>query len=411
MRLDALNTVVKAVSLAGAFVSLILGFVLCVTGAFVSTTALSVLALQAIWIGLCFISPVFAMTVSRLLRKITWKKQKAENAEALGETDAAAPAEEPAETETPEAVPAQDEEQAPSEAPESPETQPEEATQTPAEPAEGPQDPDQQPPAAAEPEAEDAEPVEDTLEERIDAIPAPPPAPAPQGKSKRRLGMEILNTQKTGAKQEKSGSSFSFAFLEPLKSAAKQEKPAAKQEEKPAPKAPAAKAEKSVDDALNMFAPKDEPKEPEKEEALPRFIASEKLQESFFSINDFISDISETDAPTEDGDAPKPDFSLYGKEKDADRYSARDAADIEREYERRKEEERSVRSRFTAPEIDGAPIYDLRKKQPAPQTEAKFTAPLDTSDVNIYNNELFRRFENDDDVFAGLHEDEHNPKF
>lgn len=371
VRLDALKTVIKAVSLAGSFVSLILGFVLCMTGAFVSVSALSVLAIQAVWAGLCFLSPLFAMSVSKLLRRFTKKKAGKSTENGFDEIDDSPADEEraePAEETQPSAAEPQPEE-APAETPEA-ETSADEPS-----PQEAPAEDLQ--PADTEPEAED------TLEERIDAIPTPPQTPR-QTKSKRRFSLDFLDFQKPASHAEKTDAP---------------RKPMPKQEEK------------SVDDALTMFAPKEEPKARKEEEAAPRFIASEGLRSSLSSIDTFISDISETNAPETDKSAPGKDFSLFGKDQSGARYSARNAGDIEKEYERRKAEEKTVRSLFTAPEIDDAPIYDLRKKQPAPPLESKFTAPLDTSDVNVYNNELFRRFENDDDVFAGLHENEKSPRF
>ena len=36
--------------------------------------------------------------------------------------------------------------------------------------------------------------------------------------------------------------------------------------------------------------------------------------------------------------------------------------------------------------------------------------PLDTSDVNVYNDDLFRRFE-DDEIFSGLHDGEETQEY
>ena len=130
-------------------------------------------------------------------------------------------------------------------------------------------------------------------------------------------------------------------------------------------------------------------------------IASAALKASFGSIDSFLSEI--TGSKTVGGDEEDDDFSLFGSDTSARR--GRDAYDIENAYRSAKEEENAVRTAFTFPDAPDAPYYDLRKKQPEPEPPAAEEPPLDTSDVNVYNDELFRRFE-DDSVFEGVHDND-----
>ena len=162
-----------------------------------------------------------------------------------------------------------------------------------------------------------------------------------------------------------------------------------------------------MEEALSIFSPKEEPAAPNPAAPQPaasggRFIASAALQDSLSSIGSFVDSLGTGPAYTKDGGAN--DFSLFGKD-GAGAVGLRDASDVETEYSRRKEEERTLRSLFTAPDDPTAPIYDLRKKEETP-AESTYETPLDTSDVTAFNDDLFRRFEDDDAVFAGLHEDD-----
>ena len=163
-----------------------------------------------------------------------------------------------------------------------------------------------------------------------------------------------------------------------------------------------------MNEALNIFSPKEAPAAQNDSAAKTdrkKIITSAALQDSLSSLDAFVDSLGRKQAYEKDGGAPSSDFSLFGE------YGAgrrkKDAADIENEYSRRKEEERTLRSIFTAPDDPRAPIYDLRKKE-EPEAETPYVAPLDTSDVTAFNDDLFRRFEDDDSVFAGLRDNDGN---
>ncbi len=152
-------------------------------------------------------------------------------------------------------------------------------------------------------------------------------------------------------------------------------------------------------ESLQTFAPKEAPAAKAPEEAAPRFIASEEMRSSFSSVDGYVEQLTAENAP----EAPEAaaDFSLYGSEGPGKRTSA---ADVEAAYEREKKEESDVRRAFTAPTAPPKPDFSA-PAAPA-ETADDAEAPLDTSDVSVFNDELFRRFESDDDVFAGLHDDD-----
>ncbi len=323
IRLDSIKTASRAIGIAGSFVSLLLGVVLSVTGAFSATSALTVLLLHAVWIGFCFLSPMFTSGMIKLLRRFSLPKKKAADDEEKTDT---------AEGETEETdLPAEDGETAP----------------TGEDEAASPEEGEGTPPAGTEAEAE-------------------------------------------------SGSDT--PFFEKFLDETDKTRPAPLSEEDAA----------AVEEALSIFAPKEEPAAPKtavpEEASKSRFIASAALQDSLSSIGSFVDSLGGKPAYAKDGDAPGADFSLFGK--DGAGRGARDAEDIENEYSRRKEEERALRSLFTAPDDPTAPIYDLHKKdEPAPADD-DYETPLDTSDVSAFNDDLFRRFEDDDSVFAGLRDND-----
>ena len=284
-----------------------MALILAATGAFAKVTALSVLAIQAIWVACCLLSPLFTASVIKLVRKglglVTGiKKKKAE-----------APAEEEAPEEAPEEEPAPifEEETA------------------------APEETEEAAPEAEAPAQEEAPLIPPTLDP--DVIEASEPKPDPDD-----LTDDVL-------------------------------------------------------ESLQTFAPREAPAQKAPEEAPPRIIVSEEMRSSFSSVDGYVEDLAAKNAP----EAPEAqaDFSLYGSEGGGRRI---DAADIEKAYERAKQEESDVRRAFTAPEAPKAPVFDT----PAPETPDEDQAPLDTSDVSVFNDDLFRRFENDDDVFAGLREEE-----
>ena len=308
-RLISINTVCYAVCAAGAFASLLVGMILGLTGAFSSATALPVLLLHCVWIGCCFLSPMFTASLLGFIKKITGVKNgiagkmRAKPAAAAA-PDAAAPKETP--------------------------------------------------------DGEDAEtPAEDTPIFEEDDEPFYP---------------------------------------ETLTPAEDEDVPPPSEEELA-----------EVLGSLDTFAPRDAA--PQKDAApadeagaAPRFIASGKLRETFSSVGEFYDELT-ADQPHAAEDGTPDDFSLYGDAPAEGRKKAprkKDADEIEREYEEGKKRERRLRKAFTAPETPAPPVPE---PTPAPEPPADEEEPLDTSDVNVYNDELFRRFE-DDSVFAGLHEDE-----
>ena len=309
--LDSVNTVSTAICLAGSFVSLLVGLLLSVTGAFASASAVTVLVLQAIWIGCCLLSPLFTSSVIKLVKKGAGLAKK------LTQKKPAAP-------------------------------------------------------------AETAEPV----------LPAPEEyeEPAPIFEETPRETEEAAPVKETPAAAEEAP--YVPPTLDPDAIAASEPKPA----ETDVPD--------DVLESLRTFAPKEAPAAPKApEEAPAKFIASEELRQSFSSVDDYIASLTGDATPakeeTEDG------FSLYGE--NAPRTHQKNASEIESAYEQSKKEESDVRRAFTAPEAPKAPSFD------APAEEADDGGePLDTSDVSVYNDDLFRRFETDDDVFAGLHDDDDN---
>ena len=324
IRLDSIKTASRAICLAGAFVSLLLGVVLSVTGAFSATSGLTVLILQATWLGFCFLSPMFTNGMIDVIRKLTPKRKPAAHANAANEE----------ETEE-----------------------------------------------AGTPETADA----DAGEPAIDAS------------AQEETGATSLQEDDTADDRQ---------YLEKLWGETEQAKPAPLSEEDAA----------AVAEALNIFSPKDEPAETRASAAKPEaaaggFIASASLKSSLSSIDGFMSSLNPQQTYTADADAPGADFSLFGEGAGGGAWK-KDASDIENEYSRRKEEERTLRSIFTAPDDpSGAPIYDLHKKEAPSPLDQKYTPPLDTSDVSAFNDDLFRRFEDDDSVFAGLHDDEDDNRF
>lgn len=104
---------------------------------------------------------------------------------------------------------------------------------------------------------------------------------------------------------------------------------------------------------------------------------------------------------------PLPDqsFSLFTKGEE--RYNVdKSARQIEDDYEEHRAMERQVRQTFTAPEAPAAPYYELGKKEePEPVISGEFVPPREK--VNIYDDGLFSRFE-DDKIFAGLYDDNGN---
>ena len=246
----------------------------------------------------------------------------------------------------------------------------------------------------------------ETPDEEACEIPAARTQPAPETDAARETAAKTAEPE--AAEETPAESEAAPAAAADDAQADKKEKEKEKKKEK--------NTENSEDDMLNaleMFAPKaddagapveDAAEEEASEEPKPRFIASDVLKRSFSSIGGYFSKLIEKETPEEDEeDLPDEDFSLYGEKKEKDK-NRRSADDIESEYDRRKQEETELRSRFTAPEEPEAPVYDLRKK-PAPAPAPEPEPPLDTSDVNVYNDDLFRRFE-DDNIFAGLERDE-----
>ena len=150
-------------------------------------------------------------------------------------------------------------------------------------------------------------------------------------------------------------------------------------------------------ESLQAFAPKEAPAPEKAEEPKARFIASDAMRSSFSSVDGYVEQLAADNAP----EAPEAaaDFSLYGSEGAGKGPSA---AEIEHAYEQSKKEESAVRSAFTPPPAPEKPVFDV----PSPAQKPADEEPLDTSDVNVYNDDLFRRFETDDDIFAGLHDGE-----
>lgn len=315
VKLDSVNTVSTAICLAGSFVSLLIGLILSVTGAFASVTAFPVLVIQGLWLAACMLSPLFTSSVIKLTRKalslFTGKKKKVEK------TPEAA-AEEEAESETPDGI-FEDETDA--------------------------ADDD-----TAVYAANDAEEETDAADAQEDpAAPLIPPTLDPDAIA--AAEPRIVNPEVSD----------------------------------------------DVLESLQAFAPKDAPAPETSEEPKARFIASDAMRSSFSSVDGYVEQLAADNAP----EAPEAaaDFSLYGSEGAGKGPSA---AEIEHAYEQSKKEESAVRSAFTPPPAPEKPVFDVPSSAQKPADEE----PLDTSDVNVYNDDLFRRFETDDDVFAGLHDGE-----
>lgn len=65
---------------------------------------------------------------------------------------------------------------------------------------------------------------------------------------------------------------------------------------------------------------------------------------------------------------------------------------------------------FTPPEMPERPVFDFKEEQKSEDPlEAKFTPPADTTPISVYDDELFKTYE-DDNIFAGLKE-ENKKKF
>ena len=316
--LDSVNTVSTAICLAGSFLSLLIGLILAVTGAFASASAVSVLVIQAIWIACCMLSPLFTASVIKLARKCVSllkgiKDRKAAAADAQEADD-----------------------------------QPEEEEEEPAPIFDD-----------AEPETGEAADADaDAADTEAEETPAQPAAP---------IIPPTLDPDAIEAAQ---------------------------------PKPDPSDLTEDVLESLQTFAPRETPAPKTPEEAPPRFIASEQMRTSFSSVDGYVENLTAENEP----EAPQAaeDFSLYGSE-GAERRTV--AADIEDAYERSKKEESALRKAFTAPDAPKAPVFDA-KTAAAEEAPAEEEAPLDTSDVNVFNDDLFRRFESDDDIFAGVHENE-----
>jgi len=356
LKLSSINAVSKAVCIGGAAVSLILGCVLVFTGAFKSTSAMSVIVIQGVWLALCFLSPFFGANkkissgvsaITDRLKNIGSKKKEETDYEGEDEpaeiesVEPSSPAESlfgSPEEENNEAEDPKEEKEAPSSAP---------GRKT-EESAKEPQSPyDENKNTAAEPE-------ESVIDKATDDVIS--------GIFEKRS--DSPKREETGKKENSDEGDISSDVIH----------------------------------SLDMFSPKDAAEEKSEENgAQSAIIASEKLKSEFSSIGGFFKELTENSIGAPVKDESDSGFSLFGK----DRASRKNADDVERDYESRKEDEESLRRKFTVPNDPSVPVFDVRRdKKPA---EPKFEAPLDTSDVNVFNDELFRRFE-DDKIFAGLHE-------
>lgn len=158
------------------------------------------------------------------------------------------------------------------------------------------------------------------------------------------------------------------------------------------------------DSAFSRFMKKEDRKpRAKKKKEKSGLIVSESMQKTFSGIDSFLGEISdseEREAVPDDGG-----FTLYGDKTARRRQSAEE---IEKDYEELKKEEKALASRFTAPKAPDAPIFDLGRSTEAPEEEPEdvgFTAPEENEGVDLFDEDLWSRFE-DDKVFAGLHEDE-----
>ncbi|MCH5197519.1 MAG: hypothetical protein J1E34_01320 [Oscillospiraceae bacterium] len=348
LRLSSINTLSRAVCIGGAAVSLILGAVLVFTGAFKNTSALSVCLIQCVWLALSFASPFF-----------TVNKKVAGNVNAIADkmkNIIPKKAEKPLKEE--------------------------------------PLSVNDGPLAFAE---ETAEPVQSLFDiqnqaekqkNASDKADEPKKAPAPEEK------------QSVIDKETDNAVSGIFEKKNEPKKVKKTKKQRDESEDENG-------LSSEIVSSLHLFSPKDS-SQPENDvlsdsenEAPSKIITSEKLRNAFSSIGGFYSHLTEKNEKAPKRDESEETFSLFGSEKAV----SKNADDVEKDYIEQKEEEDALRKKFTAPDSPKAPVFDLKRdKKPA---EPKFEAPLDTSDVNVYNDELFKRFE-DDKIFAGLHEDEDN---
>ncbi|MBQ7638730.1 MAG: hypothetical protein IJS90_07510 [Clostridia bacterium] len=364
LKLSSVNTITKAICIGGAAASLILGAVLVFTGAFRSASALAVVMLQGAWFALCFVSPAFISNnkiaggvnslADRMKDALTKKKAgELPEAEAEGEEESAA-----------EDQPVQSLFETVGEADEK------KASET---------DITEEPDGAATSGAK-----EETSKEEPAAEDKEPEAPAEE--------QSVIDKATDDAVNE----IFEKRNVPP--------KPGKDKEE---PSEDESGLGSDVLAGLDLFAPKDAENnggDQDKEADTSGLIASEALRSAFSSMGEFITDLSQKSRSVPETNDSNPGFSLFGKEKAA----GKNADDVEKEYENRKEEEEALRKKFTAPDAPEMPVFDLKRDKKT--AEPKFEAPLDTSDVNVFNDELFRRFE-DDKIFAGLHEENEEVNF
>ncbi len=158
------------------------------------------------------------------------------------------------------------------------------------------------------------------------------------------------------------------------------------------------------DNAFSRFMKKEDRKpRARKKEKKGGLIVSETMQKTFSGIGSFLGEISDSEKREEIPDDGG--FTLYGDKTARRRQSAEE---IEKDYEELKKEEKALASRFTAPKAPDAPIFDLSRSADEPDEapeDAGFTAPEENGGVDLFDEDLWSRFE-DDKVFAGLHEDE-----
>ena len=155
------------------------------------------------------------------------------------------------------------------------------------------------------------------------------------------------------------------------------------------------------DRAFSLFMKKEDRKpKPKPAEEKRGMIVSDSMKKTFSGIGSFFSSLTDKEERAPEREEQR--FTLFGDEKSRRGPSPEE---IEQAYEDRKREERDLRSRFTAPEAPEAPMFDLsRKPEPEPQQEdTAFAPPTDEDGVDLFDEDLWSRFE-DDKVFAGLHE-------
>ena len=166
---------------------------------------------------------------------------------------------------------------------------------------------------------------------------------------------------------------------------------------------------KNFEPDVSLFAPKDtRPAEEDAADAKAP-VTSEKFKKTVASIGSWFTKLSadaenaedeegeELDAPArrrprEDG---KPAFSLFSRDAVRTRRD-RSAEEIEQDYEDNKQMEQALRATFTAPEMPPAPTFDLDKEETEePVTEGSFEPPVSAGDVDVFDDALFSRFEDD----------------